>query len=75
MFMWPTSLLPIWPSGKPTAGPEVAISVVGKILNEMVIGWFARQSDGVAFAFGAIAPAVQHSEYDGFRSFGHSGSG
>jgi len=23
IFMWPTSLLPIWPSGRPTYGPEV----------------------------------------------------
>jgi hypothetical protein len=29
MFMWPTSLLPIWPSGRPTNGPEVSISVLG----------------------------------------------
>src|SRR5215470_10642872 len=31
MFMWPTSLLPICPSGKPTAGPDVLISVFGNL--------------------------------------------
>src|SRR5262245_7328044 len=27
---WPTSELPIWPGGRPTAGPDVSISVFGK---------------------------------------------
>src|ERR1700691_529224 len=31
---------------------------VGKLLQQAIVIWFARESDGVAFAFGAIAPAV-----------------
>ena len=42
---------------------------VGKFLEQAVVIWFAREGDGVAFGFGAIAPAVEHGENDGFRSF------
>src|SRR5690554_4344537 len=31
MFMWPTSELPIWPSGRPTKPPPVWTSVVGRV--------------------------------------------
>ncbi|OQA64140.1 MAG: hypothetical protein BWY37_02112 [Firmicutes bacterium ADurb.Bin262] len=29
MLVWPTSLLPIWPSGRPTSMPEAPINVIG----------------------------------------------
>ncbi len=29
MFVWPTSELPIWPSGRPTFRPEAPICVIG----------------------------------------------
>src|SRR6266516_1865324 len=30
MFWWPTSELPIWPSGRPTARPDVLTAVCGQ---------------------------------------------
>jgi predicted exporter len=48
---------------------------VGKIFDQGVISGFASQRDGVASCFRAVAPTVEHGEYDGFRSFGHSSSG
>ena len=44
---------------------------VGKIRQQAVVIRLARESDGVALGFGAVAPAVEHGEHDRFRSFGH----
>src|ERR1700729_2528342 len=46
---------------------------VGKIFEEAIVIWFAREGDGVAFGFGAVAPAVEDGEDDGFSSFILSG--
>jgi hypothetical protein len=48
---------------------------VGEIFEEGVVGGFAGESDGVALGFGAVAPAVEHGEDDGFGSFGHGKAG
>ena len=48
---------------------------VGEIFDEGVVGRFAGESDGVALGFGAVAPAVEDSEYDWFWSFCHRKSG
>ena len=71
MFMWPTSLLPICPSGKPTEGPERLNQRIGKILQQAVVIRFSREGNRVALGFGAIAPAVEYSQYNRFRSFWH----
>src|SRR5271154_530139 len=42
---------------------------VGKFLEEAIVIWFAREGDGVAGGFGAVAPAVEHGEDDGFWAF------
>jgi hypothetical protein len=44
---------------------------VGKFAQQFVIGRLAGQSDGVTGGFGAIAPAVQHGQYDGTLFFAH----
>ena len=33
MFVWPTSLLPICPSGRPTSSPEAESVVLGQVAN------------------------------------------
>ena len=48
---------------------------VRKILDERVVGGLAGESDRVALGFGAVAPAVEHGEYDWFWSFCHGKSG
>src|SRR5947208_1905128 len=47
----------------------------GKIFQKLVIGGLACEGDGVAFGVGAIAPAIQHRQYDRFWSLGHISSG
>ena len=47
---------------------------VGKILEQAVVIGFAREGDGVAFGFGAVAPAVKNGEDDGSRAFRHGWS-
>ncbi len=48
---------------------------IGEFLEQRVISGFARESDGVAMGFGAVTPAVEHSEHNWFQSLGHSWSG
>src|SRR5262249_6823517 len=43
---------------------------VRKIVDQMVVGGLAGKRDGVAFGFGAVPPAVEHRQYNWFRSFG-----
>jgi hypothetical protein len=45
----PTSLLPIWPSGKPDGGSGGLHQRVGEIAQQHVVGGLARGGDGVAF--------------------------
>src|SRR5277367_3661913 len=42
---------------------------VGKFFEEAIVIWFAREGDGVAGGFGAIAPAVEDGEDNGFWAF------
>ena len=44
---------------------------VGKILEQAVVIRFAREGDGVALGFGAVAPSVENGQYNRFRSFWH----
>ncbi len=48
---------------------------VGKILQQPVVVGLAGEGDGVAFCFGAIAPAVEDGQHDWFGSFAHGRSG
>lgn len=42
MLVWPTSELPIWPSGRPTAMPEASMVVMGYFaIRESINGLFA----------------------------------
>ena len=43
---------------------------VGKFAQEAIVIWFARKGDRIAGGFGAIAPAVEDGEDDGFWAFG-----
>jgi len=45
---------------------------VGKILQQAVVVRFAREGDGVALGFGAVAPAIEDGQHNRFRSFWHS---
>jgi len=47
---------------------------VWKFRQQLVVIGFARERDGVALRLGAITPAVQHGQYDWFRSFSHKRS-
>ena len=51
-FRWPTSLLPIWPSGRPTAKPEALQERPRMAVDERVPGWRVRERDRVSFALG-----------------------
>ena len=42
---------------------------VGKFLQQAVVVRLAREGDGVAFGFGAVAPAVEDGEDDRFGTF------
>ncbi len=44
---------------------------VGKFLEQAVVIGLAREGDGVALGFGAVAPAVEDGEDDWSRSFRH----
>ncbi len=61
--------LPVGEPDKMFAGAEQRVGIVAK---ERVVGGLAGLSDGVAVGLGAIAPAVEDSENDGF---GHARSG
>src|SRR5215813_9528075 len=45
---------------------------VGKFAEQLIVSWFASERDSVAFGFRAVAPAVEHGQYNWFRSFCHS---
>ena len=59
------------PFGQADGGPGRLDQRVGKILQQAVVIRFAREGNGVALGFGAIAPAVEHGQYNRFRSFWH----
>ena len=63
-FRWPTSLLPIWPSGRPTARPDASSSVRGARSHSRCQAGVCAQLDGVAFAAGAESPAVEDDQRD-----------
>ena len=69
MLRWPTSLLPIWPSGRPTKCSEARISVLGNSREQLVVGGLAGQSDGVVGGFSTVAPSVKDGENE--RTLGH----
>ena len=41
---------------------------VGIFAQQPVIGWLARERDGIGFGFGAISPAVEDDENERFRT-------
>ena len=43
---------------------------VGILAQQAVVGWLARERDGIGFGFGAISPAVEDDENERFRT-GH----
>jgi hypothetical protein len=65
---WPTSLLPICPTGSPTSGPRGADERVGEALGEAGEVGGAREADGVGVALGALAEAVEDDEHHGARA-------
>jgi hypothetical protein len=67
MFRWPTSLLPICPSGRPTDGPDVWTSVFGKSRSSMIVGRLARERDRVAFDGRGVSPAIENRENQRLR--------
>ena len=58
-FRWPTSELPIWPSGRPTSRPLAESGRVRVALPELVEDRRRRLADGVARPVGRQAPAVE----------------
>ena len=65
MFRWPTSELPICPSGSPTSRPEVRRKACGQVAHSAVEGRRAGLAHGVVGDFLAPAPAVEDDEHDG----------
>src|SRR5687768_13229504 len=54
MFWWPTSLLPIVPSGRPTSNPLVWINTLGySAISRSATGCFARYTALEEFHFGS----------------------
>src|SRR5687768_10383134 len=54
MFWWPTSLLPIVPSGRPTSKPLVWINTFGySAISRSAMGWLARYTALEEFHFGS----------------------
>ncbi len=70
MFMWPTSELPIWPAGRPTARPDVASSACGLSAQHAGVVRRHGRSDGVVLRLRPPAPAVQDAEHRGTRREG-----
>ena len=62
MFRWPTSLLPICPSGNPTKCSDGANEGVWKLAQQLVVGGLAGQGDGVVGGFSAVTPSVEDGE-------------
>ena len=56
IFICPTSLFPICPSGKPTAGPDVPISVFGNVRNNSSYTGFRAS----AIAFPSVSARYPH---------------
>ena len=73
MFWWPTSLLPMVPSGRPTSKPLVWMSVLGySAMMRSSVGVLGEE-DGVAlvqFGVGVVAPAIADDQDD--RTLGDS---
>jgi len=44
---------------------------VGKILEQAVIIGFASESNRISLGLSAVAPTIEHSQHNRFRSFGH----
>src|SRR5690349_14639492 len=57
--------------GKADGGTGSMDQSVGKFAEQFIVGGFAREGDGVAFGFCAVAPAIEDGEYKRFRSFWH----
>jgi hypothetical protein len=57
--------------GKADGGAGGLDERVGKIFEDAIVVGLAREGDGVAFGFGAVAPAVEDGEDDGFWALGH----
>ncbi len=49
--------------GKADGGAGGLDQGVGEFAQEFVVSGFAREGDGVALGFGAVAPAVEDGEY------------
>ena len=58
------------PLGQADGRPGGVDQRVGKFGEQPVVIGLAREGDGVAFGFGAIAPAVEHGQDDRFRTLG-----
>src|SRR6202046_925281 len=57
--------------GKTDSGTGRLDERIGKVLQDAVVVGLARESDGIAFGFGAVAPAVEDGEDDRFWALGH----
>ena len=57
--------------GKVDGGAGGLDERVWKIFQDAVVVGLAREGDGVAFGFGAVAPAVEDGEDDGFWALSH----
>jgi len=57
--------------GKADGGAGGLDERVWKIFQDAVVVGLAREGDGVAFGFGAVAPAVEDGEDDGFWALSH----
>ena len=55
--------------GQADYGPGGMDQCVGKFFQQAVVIRFAREGDGVALGFGAVAPAIEHGENNWFRAF------
>ena len=65
ILVWPTSELPIWPSGRPTARPEVASSACGhsRIMRSKFGVLAARMA--LSLRLGPPAPAIENAKNRG----------
>ena len=55
--------LPFGQSDKRSAGVNQRVGIFAQ---QPVVGWLARQGDGVGFGFGAVSPAVENDENERF---------
>ena len=70
MVVWPTSELPIWPAGRPTASPDAVSVRVGKPLQQLRVGRRARKLDSVVF-FSSRSPQPSRNDEDERTACGH----